>query len=89
MLPPCIVTLTDPVAAPLALDTKLSWLEPTDKAALTLPYRSPAVICTLMLAVPPCAVRQPTDVSDCHAVPSQPVQTPAIDVKLDTPMLAP
>jgi hypothetical protein len=73
----------------LVLDTELIWLDSTDKAELTLSYLNPAVTSALLLASPLCAVRQATDVSDCHTVPSQAVQTAATAVTLDTPMLAP
>lgn len=89
MAPPCIVTLTQPVAATFGLDAELSCLASTDKAELAVPHLNPAVTCILLLALPPCAVWQATDESDCHTVASHALHTPAIAVPLDTPMFEP
>jgi hypothetical protein len=86
-----MVTLTEPVAPMLGLDTALVAKGSVERAMLMLACLTPAVTCTILLPILPCAVRQATHVSDCQLVPSQPVSWPSrpLAVKLATPMLAP
>jgi hypothetical protein len=74
---PCMLTLTDPVTAKFCLDAELSWLQSADMLELAVPSLNPPVICTLLLALPPCAFRQVADVSDSHTVPSHAVESTA------------
>ena len=91
MLVPCMVTLAEPVAPTLRLDTTLGLLGSAERAALTLASLAPAVTCAFLLPIPPRPVPQATAVSDCQLVPSQAVSWPSrpLAVTLAMPRLAP
>jgi hypothetical protein len=74
MLPPCTVTLADPVAATFALRNTLSMPASNDRPWLTLPYLAPALIPTSRLPIAPCPTWHRTDVSASHVVRSHPVR---------------
>ena len=71
---PCTVTLTDPVCGPLPLDIELSVTESTEADWETLPTRIPEVMTTRLELESELTVRQRTDVTDSHSVPSHPVE---------------
>jgi hypothetical protein len=90
MLDPCAMIDTDPVPARFCPRILLSCDMSADHACVTLPPRAPAVITTPRVPRAPCVTAHITDVSDSHAVASQPVcETQAITVKLTGPMLDP
>ena len=91
MLVPCIVTLAEPVAPTLRLDTTLGLLGSAESAALTLASLAPAVTCAFLLPIPPRPVPQATAVSDCQLVPLHAVSWPSrpLAVTLAMPTLAP
>jgi hypothetical protein len=89
-LDPCTVTDADPVPARFCPRIMLSPAMSADHARVTLPPRAPAVITTSRVPRAPCVTTHLTDVSDSHAVASQPVcATRVINVKLTRPMLVP
>ena len=62
----------------------------TEKMAVELPDRSPAVITTRRVPRAPCPTMHRTDVSDSHSVPSHPVcPSLIIAVYASSPRLAP
>ena len=62
----------------------------TEKMAVELPDRSPAVITTRRVPRAPCPTMHRTDVSDSHSVPSHPVcPSRPIAVYATSPRLAP
>ena len=88
-LPPCTVTLADPVVAMFVRRTELLMSESNEKLWDMLP-----TLCNVTdiwrLPIPPSPVWHRTDESDSHAVPSQPVR-PSRDpaVYVARAMLAP
>jgi len=93
MLTPCMVTLVEPVAPVLDLDSALIALSSVEKAALMLARLTSAVTCAILLRIPPSAARQSKAVSECQLVASQAVCWPTgsrpLVVTLDMPRLAP
>jgi hypothetical protein len=102
MLPPCTVTLADPVATTFTPRNTLSMPDSNDRPWLTLPCLAPALIPTRRLPVAPCPTWHRTDVSASHVVRSHPVRPtliaavyvvrPRLDpctVTLDDPVSAP
>ena len=70
---PATVTLTDPVAAWLAMRSPLACIESADIASVAVPSRSPAVKAAILVPISPYPTAHRTDVSDSHLVPSHAV----------------
>ena len=87
---PYIVTLADPVVAPLLPSMSLAIPAASDTASLTDPTRSPALTTAARLDPMPAVPRHCIDVSDSHQVASHPVHPiPAAPQTADKAIPAP
>jgi hypothetical protein len=90
MLAPCTVIDIDPVPAELPRRKMLSTGESIDHPCVMLPILEPTVITDRLVLPDPCPVRQRTDVSDSHSVPSHPeLPCRTLTLCLTIPMFAP
>ena len=88
---PCIVTLSDPLEAPLLRHAPLNALPSAEKAALTLPTRSFTLTAAIRLPALLCPTLHRMQVSDIHTVSSHDVcpTRPPIPVVPASPSPAP
>ena len=84
MLPPCTVTLVEPVAAMFITPTALAEGFAAESPCVRDPVRTPTDIAARQLPLPPMATKLRTDVSDSHVLCSARLPPPRAPTLVDS-----